>query len=288
MLINECPKSGYVFLWAAGQRIVIPTTCKGWTCIPCQPKKIFVMRKIAELGCYRLQENLGSSAFITITYVMKDYRSIRNATTVNKDWHRLLKLFLRPKSVIMFRVVELTKQGQPHLHLIASWPSIGIETLTCRVEGKRSDFTRKWLSLDCVCVEHELSRIWYGITGDSWITDVRQISTSQKAGQYVATYIKKGMVAWSKLEALGFKRRYSRSRDWPVSGIWLRGKELPWAVSGFEYGPVGQYEYLIAASQESKWMEVRGDNLVIEYNLEAMRKAIKRKVESIDRHLYAS
>ncbi len=137
-------------------------------------------------------------------------------------------------------------------------------------------------------MEHELSRVWYGITGDSWVTDVREISTAAKAGHYVATYIKKGMVSWSKLEALGFERRYSRSRDWPVSGIWLRGKELPWVSSGFEYGRPGQYEYLIAATQESKWMEVRGDNLVIEYNLDAMRKAMQRRVESIDRYIHAS
>ncbi len=288
MPVNECPKSGYVFLWAENERIVIPTTCKGWRCIPCQPKKIFVMRKLAELGCYRLQGNLGSSSFITITYAMKGLSSIRNADIVQKDWRLLSKVFLRPKGMIMFRVMELTKKGQVHLHLIASWPSIGKEILTCRIRGIRSSFKRDWLQLDCQCVEHELSRVWYRITGDSWITDVREISTAAKAGSYVASYIKKGMVAWSKLEALGFKRRYSRSCDWPVSGIWMRGSELPWAVSGFEYGPPGQYEYLVAATQESKWVEVRGDNLVIEYNLEAMRKALKRKVEEIDGRVHAS
>ncbi len=287
MLINECPKAGYVWLWASGERIVIPTTCKGWRCIPCQPKKIFVMRKIAELGCYRLQESFGRCAFTTITYAMKGSYSIRNAATVKEDWATLLKQFLRPRNMIMFRVTELTKNGQVHLHLINSWPTIGTEKLTCRIEGVRKNWGREYLKEDCECVEHELSRCWYRITGDTWITDVREISTAQKAGSYVASYIKKGMVTWSKLEALGFERRYSKSRDWPVSGIWMRGKELPWVSTGFGYKPPS-FDWMVEHCKDSKWLEVLGDDLVIEYNMEAMRKALKRKVEAIDRHLYAS
>ncbi len=287
MLINECPRKGYVFLWAQGERIVIPTTCKGWECIPCQPKKIFVMRKTAELGCLRMQRNFGSSAFITTTFAMKGLRSIRNASFVSEVWHRLLKVFIRPKWITWFRVVELTKKGQPHLHLIASWPNIGNEVLTCRINGVRSEFGKKWLDVDCLCVEHELSRLWYGITGDSWITDVRPIASSEKAGSYVASYIKKGMRTWSQLEALGFKRRYSKSSDWPVSGIWMRGSELPWHSDGFGYSPPN-FDWMVEHCKDSKWLEVRGDNLVIEYNLDAQRKMMKRKVEQIDRYLHAS
>ncbi len=288
MLINECPKAGYVFLRAAGERIVIPTTCKGWRCIPCQPKKIFVMRKTAELGCYRLQESFGRSAFITVTYARKGLSTIRNADTVKADWRILLKLFLRPREITMFRVVELTKAGQPHLHLITSWPTIGIDHLTCRIEGKRANYGREYLNECCECVEHELSRVWYGITGDSWITDVREISTAQKAGAYVANYIKKGMVTWSKLEALGFKRRYSRSNDWPVGRIWMLGKELPWKSEGFVYGRSDLFDWSVMRGRGSQWLEVLGDDLVKEYNNEAVRKGMRRKVEKIDRYIHAS
>lgn len=65
------------------------------------------------------------------------------------------------------------------------------------------------------CVEHELAKIWYGITGDSWVVDCRPVWSASGAASYLFKYLDKGFTERGDLEALGFKRRWSCSRDWP-------------------------------------------------------------------------
>jgi len=65
------------------------------------------------------------------------------------------------------------------------------------------------------CVEHEIAKVWYGITGNSWVVDCREVWSPAGASSYIFKYLDKGFDDRESLEALGFKRRWSCSRDWP-------------------------------------------------------------------------
>ena len=83
-----------------------------------------------------------------------------------------------------------------------------------------------------------MGAMWYEITGDSWIVDVRVASVGPGAGGYLAKYLIKGNKQRSQLEAMGFIRRYTRSRGFPA-GLQMRRRgtvEKAWARTGFAYG----------------------------------------------------
>jgi len=65
------------------------------------------------------------------------------------------------------------------------------------------------------CLEHEWARLWYEVTGDSFVVDARQIAGADGAARYMTKYLVKGMMTWDELSELGFMRRWSTSRNWP-------------------------------------------------------------------------
>lgn len=66
------------------------------------------------------------------------------------------------------------------------------------------------------CLEHELAKAWYDITGDSWIVDSRKILGARGAAAYLSKYLIKAYDNRAELERRGFARRWSCSRNWPA------------------------------------------------------------------------
>lgn len=222
---NECPKGGYIWLTSIyNQTVVCPTSCKTWGCRVCIRKVLAAFRLRVQVGSSRL----GECAFITVTYRTSG-ASRKTAPSVSRDLGALLrKTKLWWPKIAWLKVVELTRQGQPHLHLIA-----GPVNERIRCYGRSFDVRRFEQRFEtCLCISHRMSRVWKEITGDSFIIHTTPVLGAKGAAAYLSKYMAKGLDDRSKLESLGFLRRWSRSRNWPTgdpphfaltdSGGWLR------------------------------------------------------------------
>lgn len=112
----------------------------------------------------------------------------------------------------------------------------------------------------------EVSRLWKEVTGDSWIVDARKVHTPKRMARYLGKYLAKGFEVRSQLEALGFRRRYSSSRNWPKpKRIMLRGtEENRWfhmMRTDEKLGP--KYAAILEASEDDYLLERVGDDLVL-------------------------
>lgn len=117
-------------------------------------------------------------------------------------------------------MIELTKKGQPHLHVV-----MGPVTLHPRCYGNSFEPRRFKRDLGrCQCMSHQMSSLWQAITGDSWIVHVVPVMGAAGAGAYLSHYLEKGGLALQRLRDAGFARRYSTSRRWlpPNSQVRLR------------------------------------------------------------------
>ncbi len=201
---EKCPRAAFVELWKDGQMYTLPTICKQWECVSCQKKvRKRIMDKI-EYGC----SMAGPSWFITATF-RRESSTLVDAPYVAKVWARFLKMWrLKHPQLQWMKIIETTKKGQPHLHMVAR--NIGTETC-------RPDYNAAYLRRDCDCVLHQVSQCWrYATNYKSWIVDVRPVVNARGAAAYLGKYLVKQTVSHDKLLALGFHRRWSRSRDWPV------------------------------------------------------------------------
>ena len=215
-----CEKHGYVSLLAVtGQHLAMRTTCKTWGCRHCKKKVAALTAMRAVYGCLIG----GPSYFITVTYRTGSGSSLKNARSAGRDWSRLwelLKKQSRWKEAAWYKVPELTKKGQVHLHALVT--SMGAETARCWSPSKRE--YKKFYQLGClnstICLQHELAGLWHGITGDSYVVDISPIRSVAGASWYVQKYMGKSFGDRAALEGLGFARRWSSSRNWP------RGVEL--------------------------------------------------------------
>ena len=71
-----------------------------------------------------------------------------------------------------------------------------------------------------------MSSRWEGITGDSFVVDVSAVRHKAKTAKYMEKYLRKGFKDRGVLEALGYSRRWSCSRNWPRGhALRLRGSE---------------------------------------------------------------
>lgn len=205
--------------------IIMPTNCKTWRCVPCQNRMMSLFTMRVETGV----SALGQCVFITITYRLGS-GPVRDAVSVNADWKELWRR-LRAQNVPVgkmkwLRVIETTKRGQPHIHMIAG-PVKG--RVRCYgVDGIHpSNFLDRMES--CPCLAHQVSRVWFEITKDSYIVDAVPVLGAPGAGRYLAKYMQKGALNRRKLDDLGFTRRWSSSRGWPGSGrLRLAQTDIGW------------------------------------------------------------
>ncbi len=180
------------------ERWVIGTNCKTWRCPTCRLKRHAMVKMRMVYGCTILE----ASFFITLTY-RKDASQNEDAQSVGKDWYRFLRRWKsRNPNLSWFRVIELTKKGQPHLHLIAGGL---IDVKTEEVES-------------CVRDAWAMATRRNGQI-ESYIVKAIPVTYEGKVAGYMAKYMVKAFYDQrAKLEKMGFLRRFSRSRNWPSPG----------------------------------------------------------------------
>jgi hypothetical protein len=199
---KECSRSGNVQLRenVAGIRYAINTVCKTWGCGYCAALKIKEFKDRVEYGA----SIIGRCWFITLTLKTED-GVLRDAQYVQgiwaKFWYRWRKKNPGRQMPPWLKVVEATKKGQPHLHLIVG--SLG--------------------TLNVKEIHQEWSELWKEATGDSYVVWVTPVVGVSGAGKYLAKYMAKDFASRKALEALGFARRWSASQNWPRGKVELVG-----------------------------------------------------------------
>ncbi len=216
---SVCPRAGGVLLGTVvpgtyyERRVRIDTNCKTWRCLGCRDRMMALFKARVAIGCYRL----GRCAFMTLTYVAGSPR-LMDAGCVREDWRALFRRFKREdpylRGLEWLRVMELTKAGTPHHHLVMGtttgrsrcWSRYGFE-----VKRYRRVFDR------CDCLSHRIARHWQGVTGDSYIVLGTPVTGAVGAGSYMGKYLGKEFDG-ARAEVLGMARRWSNSRGWPGRG----------------------------------------------------------------------
>jgi len=224
-----------------GTVVAVPTTCKTWGCIGCRDRVIAEFKKRIVFGV----STLGPCWFITVTYRMVEDVARMDAAGVAKDWRRFLKLLkLEFPLVKWLRVIESTKKGQPHLHLIMG---------DMKASGE--------------AIRRFVKSAWTKVTG-SFIVDVEPVLGAKGAARYLAKYLRKEMLNWEVLFQLGFRRRFSCSNDWPRGRLGIRGSvENRWVKT--EFVPAGSpkaewAEKIMVATRSSSLVEVVGPEFLVE------------------------
>lgn len=193
------------------------------------------------------------------------------------------RLKIRLPDLSWFRVVEATKRNQPHLHLIIG--GIGSRLPSCRKIYE--EINRNFLLKECKarCLLHEFSREWYSITGDSYVVDARVVLGAGGAAAYMAKYLIKALASYSVLESLGFKRRWSRSRNWPSSELRLVGTELDaFNKSGWTWKGGGSRNIAEAVEEHSRGhalLERVGNEMYLALNKLMERKSAMARLKGL-------
>ncbi len=208
---SECPKGGHVWLTSGTKQLLVPTTCKAWKCLGCRDRKKRQVLDKVEYGC----RELGTCWLITLTFRLGS-ETPRDAASVDGAWRSFLMRLRRwsPKEadqLAWFKIVELTKRGQPHLHLVVS----GItpdEEARRRVYSTGPGETR---TEEDSAIAGPWSQMWEGATKDSYVVDVERVFSDRGAAGYLGKYLSKDMFYQDAKRELGFIRRFSSSRRWP-------------------------------------------------------------------------
>ena len=219
--MNKCPRWGWVELSTRNRSYVKETICKTWSCMVCRNKLINMVKMRMEYGCLKV----GLSWLITLTLKPGEGRTLKDARYVKTAWTALLRsLKKRSPNLSWIRVIEATKKGIPHLHLLVG----GLSTTriaACVSDKSKRIYTRKWFRMNCRsdCLMHEWAHVWSDVT-DSFNVDVKEVYGVKGAVGYLAKYLIKGFLDRERLVELGFERRWSCSRNWPrETQIRLRG-----------------------------------------------------------------
>lgn len=91
--------------------------------------------------------------------------------------------------------------------------------------GSKHAWSGNWIERleTCECLEHVWGRFWKEITGDSYIVAVRKVWNLPGAVHYMSKYLTKTFLNRGELEAMGFLRRWSCSRNWPRTDLGIAG-----------------------------------------------------------------
>lgn len=163
---DACPAATTVTAWSVtlGHSVIIAQRCGRWGCRHCGERKIVHFAKRVEAA----QPN----RLVTLTVNPArhaDPRAAYDATRRTLPAY-ITKLRRRHGPIEFFRVLEATKKGWPHYHLVT-----------------RSGYLP----------QAELSRLWDEMTGAP-IVDVRQIKRRDKVYFYVVKYLaKQTHVPWT-------------------------------------------------------------------------------------------
>lgn len=159
-------------------RVVASLTCRAWTCPDCAPQR--ASRLVAE--CHGGAPN----TFLTLTSRKRPNQTANEAAlALTRAW-RLVRLRLMRKAGIkrlpFMAVMEATKAGWPHLHIL----------------------------LRSLWIDREQVSAWMSELIDSPVVDVRRIDNRAKVAAYVAKYASKAA------HKFGTAKRYFKSRDYEL------------------------------------------------------------------------
>lgn len=268
---------------------MVPARCKTWKCRSCRSAVLMAVKNRIEYGVL----TLGRSYFITVTLRVGQGDGLKDARYVGKAWARLLKKLReksRYKTMAWFKVPELTKKKQPHLHLILG--GIGNVNAACTPHTPSHSYSRRWRQKECECLEHEWSKIWQGITG-SYVVDATLVKgAGSVAGYMVSEYLQKGMYDHDELEARGFIRRWSASVNWPGGSRIVLAQT---AMGGWNYAQwIGgntsrkgwAHDYAVSSERSRDPLLVRvGTDLAKKMSDRKKRRGLVKFAEGIGEHV---
>lgn len=189
------------------------TQCKTWGCLSCRDRMKALFRARVTLGCL----TMAPCAFMTVTYKAESPR-LQDAQCVAKDWRALWRLLKKhhpgSREMEWMRVMELTKKGTPHHHVVIG-RTVGQIRCWTR-DGFRIDRYRSRLG-KCMCLAHVWGALWQEVTGDSYIVHATPVGGAEEAGGYMSKYMEKEFDR-GRARELGMGRRWSSSRGWPGNG----------------------------------------------------------------------
>lgn len=214
---TNCTKKGFVRLFDSNNIFVgtLPTTCKTWGCSVCR-------RKLKQYFLMRIQyiaSTEGPWYFITTTLRLAKGTLPADASSANKvltAWLRHLKDGY-PR-LMYVKVPELTKNKQPHFHLMIGGLKDRVDCCGPVYKGKhRHPVSRRSVNRVCKvnCLEHELGKVWLYVTGDSYRIQVDRVYNAHGAGNYLSKYFSKTFDDHKEMVQAGFNNRYSMSRNIP-------------------------------------------------------------------------
>ncbi len=235
---TDCPRKGHVFLQDhAGRRTIVNTVCNSWRCLACRDSNMARFKALVRTGCFSMER----CSFITLTYKAGSER-LERAGCVARDWkafwRRLVKKRPELKGIPILRVMELTKKGTPHFHMI-----VGETQLRARCWGNelREPLYRARMA-ECDCLAHVFAREWSVVQGgESYIVHATGVRSARGAGAYLAKYMRKEFDS-DRAEELGMVRRWSTSRAWPREPRVRLEPRGGWKRSWFSPGHVERLE----------------------------------------------
>lgn len=193
--LKACPFAASIvgFSLALQEWVIIQNRCKRWGCSHCGPRKIaHYARKVG---------NAEPNRFVTLTVWTEAYESPRDA--YDKTRRSLSKLSVRIRKRIgeweYFRVLEVTKKGWPHYHLIVRSPYIS---------------------------QAELSTLWAELA-QSKIVDIRKIKGKFDVYKYIVKYLgKQKHIPWTD-RRVSWSRNFWKADDFkPGGSLQLEEKEF--------------------------------------------------------------
>jgi hypothetical protein len=193
--LNCCPYAATISAHSEtlGEWVVIQIRCKRWTCRHCGE------RLIAHYA--RKTTAAEPNKFITLTVnnsIWSDPRAAYDGT--RKQVTALATKLRRAYGEFEYlRVLEATRKGWPHYHLVARSPYIP---------------------------QKELSELWKALTG-AFIVDIKQVKKVKDVYSYIIKYLgKQTAVPWTK-RRLAWSRHFWRDDGFKPGGkLYLRGEQF--------------------------------------------------------------
>lgn len=164
-----------------GERYAKPLPCRSWSCDLCAPKRVKQLVAQAIAGDPR--------RFLTLTVSPEAGETpLDRHAALMRAWHLFVKRVRRLPGFGSFQylwVVEATKAGEPHLHVL----------------------------LRCGWIDQKLISEWFDELARSPIVDIRSISGVKHVAQYVAKYIVKNLARFEN------SKRYFASREYELDQL---------------------------------------------------------------------
>lgn len=185
---TTCPSATTTIAYSEhfDKHIVIAVTCKRWGCRYCGQKNSVNLASRVTLA--------KPNKLITLTVNPAAYNTPREAfNETRRKLSELSKIIRKENGEFEYlRVLEVTKKGWPHYHLVARSPYI----------------KQKWIS-----------SVWNGLTGAP-IVDIRQIKKVDHVYSYVMKYLcKQTYIPWTNRRISWSKKFFPPKEKW-TKGLW--------------------------------------------------------------------